>query len=60
MYCLTTLSGAPPTVATKYEPVHNDGSLRRREGNSSRKSFDDLPLASLMNFPTPYSRRGML
>ena len=44
MYCLMTSSGTPPTVETKYELVHNDGSRERKTGNSSRSILDERPL----------------
>lgn len=44
MYCLTVFNGAPPTVDTKYEFVHNVGSRLFSHGYSSRNNRDDLPL----------------
>ena len=33
-------SGAPPTVETKYEFVHNEGNRERSVGNSERNTLD--------------------
>lgn len=42
-----TCSGAPPTVDTKYEFVHNVGSRDFSVGNSFRKVCDEIPLRYL-------------
>jgi len=46
---LITYNGAPPTVAAKYEFVHNDGNRDFNHGNSSRNTPDERPLIAFTN-----------
>ena len=47
MYCLITVNGAPPTVATKYELVHSVGRRLLSHGNSCRNKRELRPLGRL-------------
>ena len=51
--CLIIDIGAPPTVDTKYEFVHNVGSLDFNHENSSRSILEDIPFIRLTTLCIP-------